>query len=499
MALNLGLLAASAVCIGLVMAAGGILNWLRADAQRMTLGMADGRARLVAVCASALVILSCIQPMGLSPTYNGEEPEHKNQYELITEAFLAGQLHFQYDDIDPRLVAMENPYDTEAREQLGVYYYWDHAFYDGQYYMYFGVVPVLLTFLPYRLITGTTLAGYHVAQLYTGVFIAGIFALFWLLGRQFFRRMPLALYLLLCAAVSYLSVWNAVATPQLYGMAIICALGLGVWSLYCFARAVWCIENENRAIACAALGALLGALVFGCRPTVGFFNLLALPLLGVFLKKHPLNARLAGKLVLAALPYALVAAGLMGYNWARFENPFEFGQAYQLTVTDQSSYGSMLSRFDPAALLSGLQYDLLNLKTPDILPSNGLLLTFPVLTAGLLCLNQKSRAILKEKKLTPFFVCLIVSVLVIAIFDLLWAPHPTPRYRMDFSWLMGIAAFLAIGCACEQRENPVRFSRIMGLLCLLTMAAAVLMALYPQGQNFTEYYAAEIKALLGLR
>ncbi|MGN0774004.1 MAG: hypothetical protein ACI4MP_09485 [Candidatus Ventricola sp.] len=455
--------------------------------------------RCIAAGAAALVTLSCMLPMGLSPKYNGEDPEHRNQYELITEAFLAGQLSFQYDNIDPRLQAMENPYDAEERERLGVYYYWDHAFYDGQYYMYFGVVPVLLAFLPYRLITGKALAGYHVTQLYTGVFIAGVFALFWLLGRKFLKRMPLSLYLLLSAAVSYLSVWNAVATPQLYSMTIICALGLAVWSLYCFARAVFCIENENRAIACAALGSLLGALVFGCRPTVGFFNLLVLPLLGVFLNKHRLNARLACKLLLAALPYVLVAAGLMWYNWARYDNPFEFGQAYQLTVTDQSGYGSMLSHFSLPALLSGLRYYLLNLRTPDILPSNGLLITFPVLTAGLFCLDRKSRAVLREKQLTPFAAVLMLSVLVIIVFDLLWAPHPTPRYRMDFSWLLGIAAFIMIGCACERRENPARFSRIIGVLCLVTMAAAVLLALYPQGQNFTEYYSAEIKALLGLR
>lgn len=462
--------------------------------------MADSKMRRIAVGFAALVALSCMLPMGLSPKYNGEEPEHRNQYELITEAFLAGQLHFQYDDVDARLLAMENPYDAGERERLGVYCHWDYAFYDGQYYMYFGVVPVLLAFLPYRLLTGRTLAGYHVAQLYAGVFIAGIFALFWLLGRKFLKKMPVTLYLLLSAAVSYMSLWNVVATPQLYGMTIVCALGLAVWSLYGFARAVFCIERENRAIVCAALAALLGALVFGCRPTVGFFNLLALPLLAVFLKKHRFSARLAGKLLLAALPYALVAAGLMAYNWARFDNPFEFGQAYQLTVTDQSGYGSMLSRFSLVDLLSGLRYYLLNFRTPDILPSIGLLIASPVLTAGgVLLLSRKNRSVLREKGLSPFAATLLLSALVIVAFDVLWAPHPTPRYRMDFSWLLGIATFVMVGCACERQEDAARFSRVIGLLCLMTMIAAVLMALYPQGKNFTEYYAAELKTFLGLR
>lgn len=478
---------------------GGVINWLIPGLQEKTLDDADRRLKRIAICAAALVILSCILPMGLSPTYNGEQPDHRNQYELITEAFLSGHLDFQYDYIDSRLLEMENPYDAAERERLGVNYYWDHAFYDGHYYMYFGVVPVFLAFLPYRLITGQALDGYHVTQLYTALFIAGIFVLLWLLGRKLLRRMPAALYMLLCAAVSYISVWNAVATPQLYSMAIICALGLAVWSLVCFVWAVLYTESENRAIVFAALGSLLGALVFGCRPTVGLANLLVLPLLAVFLKKHKLTAKLAMKLVFAALPYAIVAIGLMGYNYARFDNPFEFGQSYQLTVTDQSAYGNMLSRLNLPALFQGFYYYLLNVNTPDILPSLGLFVSFPLLLFAFAQLGgREERRILREKGLGPAFACLLLSIAVIMVFELLWAPHPTPRYRMDFSWLLGVAAFMPIGCGCERREDAHRFSRTFGALCLLAMVVSVLLALYPQGKNFTDYYAADIKAFLGM-
>ena len=94
-------------------------------------------------------------------------------------------------------------------------------------------------------------------------------------------------------------------------MCIVAALACAVWSIYLFAEAVFFIEDENRAIACAGFGALLGALEFGCRPTVGLSNLLVLPLLYSFLKKRRISAKLIGKLILAALPYAIIAAGLM--------------------------------------------------------------------------------------------------------------------------------------------------------------------------------------------
>ena len=44
-----------------------------------------------------------------------------------------------------------------ARKEAGVSVHWDHAYYNGHYYMYFGVVPVLLLFLPFRLLTGQAL------------------------------------------------------------------------------------------------------------------------------------------------------------------------------------------------------------------------------------------------------------------------------------------------------------------------------------------------------
>lgn len=497
--MNIPLLFISAACIAAVLLLGIIVNWRLPILQEITLGHADKRMKMIAVFAAVLIGLSCMLPMGLSPVYNGELQDHLNQYELITEAFLSGHLDFQYDWIDPQLLAMENPYDAQAREELGVYYHWDHAFYDGHYYMYFGVAPVFMAFMPYRLLTGQMLTGYHATQLFTALFIAGVFSLFWMLGKKFFAKMPFALYLLLCAAVSYLSVWCAVATPALYCMCIVAALCCAIWSVYLFAKAVWFIENENHAIVCAGFGALLGALEFGCRPTVGLSNLLVLPLLAVFLKKHKVSAKLIGKLALAALPYAIVAAGLMGYNAVRFDNPFEFGQSYQLTVTDQSSYGDMLSRIDPSATLYCLYYYLLNLNNPDILPSLGLFIAFPLLLISLALLFVKeNRRMLHETKLLPFFAFTIASILVIILFESLWAPHPTPRYRTDFAWLLGLASFIAVGCACQAKENTNKLSRLFGALCLLALAMSVLLALYPQNQNFTEYFAGDIKAMLGL-
>ena len=51
---------------------------------------------------------------------------------------------------------MENPYDTAARSltssATGDEYRWDVAYFDGHYYVYVGIVPLLIMYLPFRAI-----------------------------------------------------------------------------------------------------------------------------------------------------------------------------------------------------------------------------------------------------------------------------------------------------------------------------------------------------------
>ena len=49
---------------------------------------------------------------------------------------------------------MANPYDTAARQAAAPDALWDVAYYQGRYYVYFGVVPCLLFQLPFEALTG---------------------------------------------------------------------------------------------------------------------------------------------------------------------------------------------------------------------------------------------------------------------------------------------------------------------------------------------------------
>lgn len=381
---------------------------------------------LCAVLAALCTVAICVLPMDQFPLWNGEIPDHRNQYELMAENLLDGRLHFEYGDED-QLANLSNPYDPAERDEAGVYYHWDHAYYNGRYYMYFGVVPVLLVFLPYRVLTGTSLTTFRATQLFAVFIIAGFFVLFEMLRRLFFKKMPYGVYLALSAAFSVMSVWYSTAEPALYCTAITAAIALMVWSLYFFIKAVWGETAENRQILFAALGALLGALAFGCRPPIALANILVLPMLARFLRQRKFTPALLGKLALAALPYVLVAVGLMLYNYARFDNPFEFGQKYQLTVADQSQYGLHLTPQVLARLINDTATHLFGLGAfsadfPFLSPG-GAFCNFPILLFTAVSFAKPVRECLRRRGLTGLMIGFAVTVLVITVMDILWTPY----------------------------------------------------------------------------
>ena len=460
------------------------------------------KAGYLSAAVLALTILLCVLPMGLSPSYNGEKPDYMNQYELLAESFLEGHLYIDYDDIDPKLLALDNPYDPDAREAADVSFHWDHAFYHGRYYMYFGVVPVFLLFLPYRFITGMSLTTYHATQIFAALFICGVFSLFYMLGKAFFKRLSLGLYLSLSAAFSFISVWYAVSAPALYCTAITAAICLEIWSFFFFIRAVFVCEKESTSIRYAFFGSLTGALAFGCRPPIALANLFVLPLIAVFLKGRKLTLRLGKQLFLAASPYIVVGALLMLYNYARFDNPFEFGQAYQLTIADQSQYGSFLSRFQPLKTFDSIckffvGYTPMSDQFPFV-TFDGILLNFPILVLPFFGIASEGvRGEIRENRLRHCIMSLFLIPLLIAFTDVLWAPTVLERYHMDVYWLLCLLCFLVTGLYYQNLaiKTAKKFSCILSVWAFLTTCKCILMFLVPYDYNFTFYYVEALEKI----
>ena len=76
---------------------------------------------------------------------------------MQTEAFANGQIKLM-ETPSEELRTMNNPYDNVARECID--YLYDVAYYDGNYYNYFGITPIITLILPFRLITGVYVPTY---------------------------------------------------------------------------------------------------------------------------------------------------------------------------------------------------------------------------------------------------------------------------------------------------------------------------------------------------
>ena len=89
---------------------------------------------------------------------NSESEENLDFYNKgLVDALLDGNMYLSYEPSE-EFLKLENPYDAVTRDNNLLNrdedYLWDAAYYNGKFYVYFGILPVLVIFLPFYLITG---------------------------------------------------------------------------------------------------------------------------------------------------------------------------------------------------------------------------------------------------------------------------------------------------------------------------------------------------------
>ncbi len=220
------------------------------------------------IAATAITSVLCVIPMGINPVWNGEIPDYKNEYEELADALLEGHLNVHAGEDTSALSAMDNPYSYEARLEQDIAFHWDHAFYKGNYYVYFGIVPAIVLFLPYRLFFGEPLTSWKATAVFSVFIIIAVFMLGYKLIKKLQSEMPIAVYLMLSTSLSLVILWYAIKYPALYCTALTSGICFALWALYFIMDAFWMKEKPGIWEICA--GSLCGALVFGCRPPKEF-------------------------------------------------------------------------------------------------------------------------------------------------------------------------------------------------------------------------------------
>lgn len=340
--------------------------------EKWTLGISAERWQL---CVTVLVMVLWIA-LGFfwsnsHADFNEASKPHHQQYKELARALESGSVALPYEPSEGLLNA-PNPYDTIYLQANDIEYMADYAYFNGKYYVYFGIVPELMFYLPYHLITGNDLANHYVVFAYYALFVVGVFLLFREIALRYFKNLKFFAYILVSSFIVTSGTFAYVfSTADIYSVPIMAGLGLtavGLWLWMLGARlcaatpgvtatsstSVNGMVTKHAAIkffASLTLGSLCMALVAGCRPQMLLFSLLIIPIFvqNMFksqdffrMKKNAVKS--VGTILCIIVPYALVAAVVMWYNYARFGSVFDFGATYSLTNNDMNLRGVNLPR-----------------------------------------------------------------------------------------------------------------------------------------------------------
>lgn len=457
---------------------------LRHDPVRSRVSIAVAVAIECALCAAFLFYGSNMVGVATS-TYNYGEwdgvslvnsfevgGDNAQQYAELAKSLSEGRLYLEEEPPD-WLKEMDNPYDKgardEAQKETGEEYLFDVAYYDGHYYVYFGIVPVLVFYLPFYLLTGSpfpTALGVLIACI---LFVCGASALLDRFARHHFERVSLGIYLIVqIALVSGCGMLYLLKFPTFYSLPIACGLMFSVWGLY-----FWmCGRGSSARCAFFVAGSACMALVAGCRPQLLLLSLLAFPLFWrpYITKRRILTREGAREFVCLIAPYVVVAVLIMAYNHARFGSFTDFGANYNLTVNDMTQRGWMMGRIAPALFayffqtpetvgvfpfLQPVPFDTTYMgQTIKEATFGGIFWCYPVLwvlffARPLLALRNAQRS---TRTITGVIFVLLFSGVAIAIVDAEMAGI-LQRYYADFSVMFLSAVVLLVFIANENIED----------------------------------------------
>lgn len=440
----------------------------------------------------AAVFLILASMTWLAAKYDGRQGafawtgQKSDYYDLLARGFLKGHLYLDAP-VDPRLLSA----DPAVRRQAS--YLLDTSLYGGRYYLYFGVVPAALLFLPYAWLTGQDLPENAASLLLVALGFLCYLQLYRAAKRRYFPTLaavPDACCVLLLAFGACTPI--LLVDGGVYEIAVAGGyLFLGLFWL-CLYHAWHARSREWLWLGC---GSLAGGLVVGCRPN-GIVALPALAVVAILLRRPAPGTGAAGergrrlRLAIAAiLPAGAVGLGLMAYNYERFKSPFEFGFRYQLSaLIDAHLPLARLSFFWPNLQWYYLRLPVLSPYFPYVFPINAadrppgyygyepIQGQFPMLilallgAAGLAALYRRRRP---PPRSLAVFLSILGAAFVALFLGMAFFGFRANRYVPDFQGTLALLVALAGGLGCAGRgRRSLRFRAWRAAFCVTACAVA---------------------------
>ncbi len=424
--------------------------------------------RVLITAVLILEVLLLFKVSRLDKYYENVKDGAEKQFMMLTEAIVDRGEFFLNINAPKELKAMEDPYDarlrlTTAGELAEGMDMSDTGFYkgNGRYFVYFGIGPIILFYIPKYIMTGTHVVTRDIVFLLTAFISVAVMFLLYEVSKRYFRRLPFVVYLMFSFLFSFGGgQLFLLITPDFYAVPILSGLLFSMLGLGFVFKAM----NEEKKIVSLILGGLSLAFVAACRPQFLMVSFMTLPLIIPYAIKKLTDKKERLKVIIEAtafiVPYIVIAAFVMYYNYARFGNVFDFGANYNLTYNNMPYRGFHIDRllhpligylFYPCSVTNEFPYFQISNYvsryqgiTADENLFGGVIYNNIYLFAALLVIPFRKLF----KSVEAFIVALIgpLFAIIICVVDANMA-GTLPRYYADFTWGHMLAAFIFIGYA----------------------------------------------------
>lgn len=457
------------------------------------------RRHNIAFFSTVLIFLFLLFFIPSSPRESVSYPLYNvswgSQYIKQFDAFKKGRLDIDVIP-DEKLAALENPYDPQARIDAGAEYLWDHAYYNGKYYSYFGIAPIFTVYYPYYFATRalpSDSSACFILAVYAVIFVSLAYREF---AIRFAKNANLILFLMgLVATLCATGICLGVLCSDVYYIAVLSALGCDFACIFFMLRALRTEKNVKRCVL-MALSAISVVLAVLSRPTAALMCVVIVPAFicyAVGIRRSNIRERLPA-VISFFLPVLLGAIAVMWFNFARFGSPFDFGANYQLTVNDISKNKIELDFFLPAIFAFFLHpfvfakefpFLSMNMEVP-FLPDGAryvysdcyigaLIYAVPigiVFASRLFVLDKKSGT--RDAVKISSVLCPLVFSVAIAFFDFCLA-GVNMRYIYDITpVLSSVAAFVMLDLQAKTKGTEKKIiTAVVLLLFLLSMISCI--------------------------
>ena len=412
-------------------------------------------------------------------TFANPSNDTYRQYNLLVEAMCQGRVNIDVTHGELMKEAL-NPYDLHERNAILIKHgiiadrqpWHDIAYFGGKFYVYFGVVPALIFFLPVYALTKTHMIMSAAIFIVCCLIVIAAYSLTETIVKKYFPKTNFGACLFASVMLANCTgVLLYIMHPTIYYMVILISVMFVFFGLNFWLKAQITLDergSNKKACALIAVGSLCMALVAGCRPQFLLASFLIIPIFwdtafdrGQFVFKRNIS-----KYLCVIIPFAVVAAGLMYYNYIRFGSPFDFGANYNLTTNDMPKRGFNLARLVDGIYYYFLQLPYISVKFPYVMDTKfhsdyiGLTVIEPMFGSSLLTncfalfifMFAKVKTQLKAKKLYAVVIMFMLMTLLVACADTEMSAILV-RYFGDFLYMLMLGAIIVMFAMFEKFGN----------------------------------------------